>query len=387
MAEFAFTELLPLGPDATSYRLVSNEGVSTFETSEGTFLKVEPSALTRLTAEAMHDIAHFLRAGAPPTTADGPRRSGGERQRPVRRPRPVEERRDRGRRRAADVPGHRDGHRQGEEGPAGVHRRRRRGGHRPRRVRDVSHEQPALQPVGADHDVRRAQHRHQPPRRDQDRGDRRRRVQVLVHRQGRRQRQQELPVPGDQGAAERGDVAALAVRQDADPGDGGLPAVPPGRRDRRDVGRVSRSRRRSWPRRSTSTRSPPPARRQVTRSATSTSSARCCGSPRPPGSVPSSVASTSATTSVSSASPATARAARWRWPCRARPTGRRSARSPATGSSSRSSNAIRRGSCPMSPTTTSMSTIVWLSSTSTSPGRWTRSAPSSRSTRCARASC
>ncbi len=62
VAEFAFTELMPLGPDATSYRLVSGDGVSTFDTSEGLFLKVEPSALTRLTAEAMHDIAHFLRS-------------------------------------------------------------------------------------------------------------------------------------------------------------------------------------------------------------------------------------------------------------------------------------------------------------------------------------
>jgi fumarate hydratase class I len=61
MAEFAFTELLPLGPDATPYRLVSADGVSTFDTSEGTFLKVEPNALTRLTAEAMRDIAHHLR--------------------------------------------------------------------------------------------------------------------------------------------------------------------------------------------------------------------------------------------------------------------------------------------------------------------------------------
>ncbi len=62
MAEFAFTELLPLGPDTTRYRLVSADGVSTFDTSEGTFLKVEAGALTRLTAEAMHDIAHFLRS-------------------------------------------------------------------------------------------------------------------------------------------------------------------------------------------------------------------------------------------------------------------------------------------------------------------------------------
>ncbi len=61
-APFSFTELLPLGPDDTEYRLVTTEGVSTFETPEGTFLKVEPDAIRRLTAEAMHDIAHFLRS-------------------------------------------------------------------------------------------------------------------------------------------------------------------------------------------------------------------------------------------------------------------------------------------------------------------------------------
>jgi fumarate hydratase, class I len=61
-APFSFTELLPLGPDDTEYRLVTTEGVSMFETPEGTFLKVEPEAIRRLTAEAMHDIAHFLRS-------------------------------------------------------------------------------------------------------------------------------------------------------------------------------------------------------------------------------------------------------------------------------------------------------------------------------------
>ena len=60
---FTFTELLPLGADDTEYRLVTTEGVSTFETPEGTFLKVESEAIRRLTAEAMHDIAHFLRSG------------------------------------------------------------------------------------------------------------------------------------------------------------------------------------------------------------------------------------------------------------------------------------------------------------------------------------
>lgn len=60
--EFSFAELLPLGADDTEYRLVSTEGVSTFDTPEGSFLKVEPEAIRRLTAEAMHDIAHFLRS-------------------------------------------------------------------------------------------------------------------------------------------------------------------------------------------------------------------------------------------------------------------------------------------------------------------------------------
>jgi len=63
MAEFEFTEILPLGKDDTPYRQISTEGVSTFETSEGTFLKVTPEAITKLTQEGMREIAHFLRPG------------------------------------------------------------------------------------------------------------------------------------------------------------------------------------------------------------------------------------------------------------------------------------------------------------------------------------
>ena len=63
MADFDFTELFPLGPDTTKYRLITTDGVSTFETPEGTFLKVDPSAITLLTSTAMRDIAHLLRAG------------------------------------------------------------------------------------------------------------------------------------------------------------------------------------------------------------------------------------------------------------------------------------------------------------------------------------
>jgi fumarate hydratase class I len=61
--DFEFTELLPLGHDDTPYRLLTTEGVSSFDTPEGMFLKVEPEAIRRLTAEAMREIAHFLRPG------------------------------------------------------------------------------------------------------------------------------------------------------------------------------------------------------------------------------------------------------------------------------------------------------------------------------------
>jgi fumarate hydratase class I len=59
--DFAYSDLLPTGPDDTPYRLVTTDGVSTFEAGGRTFLRVEPSALRLLTAEAMHDIAHYLR--------------------------------------------------------------------------------------------------------------------------------------------------------------------------------------------------------------------------------------------------------------------------------------------------------------------------------------
>ena len=61
MADFDFTEIFPLGPDTTTYRSLGNEGVSTFDSPAGTFLRVEPSAITMLTGTAMRDIAHLLR--------------------------------------------------------------------------------------------------------------------------------------------------------------------------------------------------------------------------------------------------------------------------------------------------------------------------------------
>lgn len=61
MPEFSFSEIFPLGPDTTEYRLIGKEGVSEVTTPLGTFLKVEPEAITLLTETAMRDIAHLLR--------------------------------------------------------------------------------------------------------------------------------------------------------------------------------------------------------------------------------------------------------------------------------------------------------------------------------------
>jgi fumarate hydratase class I len=60
--EFEYEDLLPLGADHTTYRLLTSEGVRTVEGPDGReFLQVAPEALRLLTETAMHDIAHYLR--------------------------------------------------------------------------------------------------------------------------------------------------------------------------------------------------------------------------------------------------------------------------------------------------------------------------------------
>ena len=62
MAEFRYSDMLPIGHDQTPYRLVTTEGIETLEGPDGrTFLKVAPSVLETLAETAMHDIAHYLR--------------------------------------------------------------------------------------------------------------------------------------------------------------------------------------------------------------------------------------------------------------------------------------------------------------------------------------
>ena len=60
--EFSYQDLLPIGPDKTEYRLISNEGVSTFTADGRQFLKVSKDAISNLTQVALHDISHYLRS-------------------------------------------------------------------------------------------------------------------------------------------------------------------------------------------------------------------------------------------------------------------------------------------------------------------------------------
>ncbi|GGL02864.1 fumarate hydratase [Mangrovihabitans endophyticus] len=59
---FSYSPLLPTGDDRTEYRLVTDEGVDVVNGPGGRrFLTIDSAVISQLTAEAMHDIAHFLR--------------------------------------------------------------------------------------------------------------------------------------------------------------------------------------------------------------------------------------------------------------------------------------------------------------------------------------
>src|SRR6201995_2563394 len=61
MAEFSYTDLLPLGHDETTYRKIAEGGVEARQAFGRSFLSVEPEALTLLSRTAFRDIAHLLR--------------------------------------------------------------------------------------------------------------------------------------------------------------------------------------------------------------------------------------------------------------------------------------------------------------------------------------
>jgi len=59
---FSYSDMLPIGPDTTKYRLLTKEGVSVEKLGDKQFLHVRAEALTLLTETAMHDISHYLRS-------------------------------------------------------------------------------------------------------------------------------------------------------------------------------------------------------------------------------------------------------------------------------------------------------------------------------------
>src|SRR6187397_2527362 len=63
MTDFAFQELLPIGDDDTPYRRVSTDFVQTADFDGARVVKLDREGLRVLAAEAMRDIAHYLRPG------------------------------------------------------------------------------------------------------------------------------------------------------------------------------------------------------------------------------------------------------------------------------------------------------------------------------------
>ena len=116
---YKHTPLFPLGKDKTPYRKLTGAGRAGREdhgprhaggrargdprAGGGGVHRHQPSAAARATCKQLRV---------------DPRRHGGERERQVRRLRLPQERQHRGRRRAADVPGHRHRDHHGQEGPA-----------------------------------------------------------------------------------------------------------------------------------------------------------------------------------------------------------------------------------------------------------------------------
>src|ERR1700681_5024864 len=63
MSDFRFREMFPLGEDATPYRKLAGDYVSTASFLGERMVKVKPEALTLLAAQALADCQHLLRPG------------------------------------------------------------------------------------------------------------------------------------------------------------------------------------------------------------------------------------------------------------------------------------------------------------------------------------
>ena len=187
----------------------------------------------------MRDIAHLLRPGHLAQLAHDPRRPGGVAERSLRRARAAQEREHRGGRRAAVCQ---------DTGTAIVMGKKGQyvftgGGDEEAIARGVfdtyQTREPALLAARAARHVRGEEHRHQPAGADRDLRDRRRRVQVPVHGQGRRLGEQEPTCSRrPRRCSTRTSLLAFLDAQAALARHRGVPAVSPRGRDRRHVGRA-----------------------------------------------------------------------------------------------------------------------------------------------------
>src|SRR3954467_3631846 len=63
MNDFAYTRLLPTGPDSVSYRRIDTDpgAIRTVRAAERTFIDISQTALEQLAFEAYRDVSHLLR--------------------------------------------------------------------------------------------------------------------------------------------------------------------------------------------------------------------------------------------------------------------------------------------------------------------------------------
>ena len=163
MPEFAFQPLFPRFPDSTLYDPIGRDPRLDRDLRGPRDRQDRSRGPDGDRGEVFHG-----RCLPPPAVAPGS--AGGDHQgsrelvqRPLCRPRAHQERRHLGRPRLPDVPGHGHGDHPGEEGPAGLDRRERRGCSLPRRLQRLHEELfPLFAERRAQH-VRREEHGHEPP--------------------------------------------------------------------------------------------------------------------------------------------------------------------------------------------------------------------------------
>lgn len=59
----SYVDMLPLGPDTTTYRKLTSDGIEVLTGAGREWLRIEPQVLTDLTSAAIRDISHLLRPG------------------------------------------------------------------------------------------------------------------------------------------------------------------------------------------------------------------------------------------------------------------------------------------------------------------------------------